>query len=146
MPVRKILCVCHGNTCRSPMFVGLLLQVLAEQGKRNIEVESAGMLRETAGMPANPHAIEAMRDRGIDITAHQARWIGTLDLAAYDRLLCVEPEQVDVLGSLGAPRERIEVLNEANGGIPNPYGKDLETYKTCSTIIRLAALAVANTL
>lgn len=132
---KKILCVCFGNTCRSPMFQALLVQEL--RGK-NADVESAG-LADRFGVPASPHAVECMRERGLDITGHRSRRASDLDLTAYDHIYCVEEALAQQLTALGAPREKVEVVE-----ISNPYGKDLETYRTCAEVLSCLATTLAS--
>lgn len=59
----KIICVCTGNTCRSPMAAALLQRLLP-----GAEVSSAGLYAEE-GMPASRHALLAMDEMGLDISA-----------------------------------------------------------------------------
>ena len=63
----KIVCVCTGNTCRSPMAAALLGRLLP-----GIEVTSAGLYAED-GAPASYHALLAMDELGVDISGHMAR-------------------------------------------------------------------------
>ena len=65
--IDSILVVCVGNICRSPMAEGLLRQSLPDR-----RIASAG-IDALAGQPADPIAIELMRARDLDITAHRAR-------------------------------------------------------------------------
>jgi len=132
---KKILCVCFGNTCRSPMFRALLIQEL--RGKE-VEVESAG-LADRFGVPASQHAVECMRERGLDITDHRSQRASDLDLTAYDHIYCVEEVLAHQLTALGAPREKVEVVE-----ITNPYGKDLETYRACAEVISRLAITIAS--
>ncbi|MFP4143782.1 MAG: Sua5/YciO/YrdC/YwlC family protein [Phycisphaeraceae bacterium] len=76
----KLLLVCSGNTCRSPMAEVLARQILAEQRgvrpegleKVGIEVVSAGVSA-ARGMPASADAVSAMREQGLDLTRHRSR-------------------------------------------------------------------------
>lgn len=67
--LKKVLVVCTGNTCRSPMAAGWLNRKLAGKGWA---AESAGV-GAWGGSPATSEAIEAMREIGIDISAHRSR-------------------------------------------------------------------------
>jgi len=120
---KKILCVCFGNTCRSPMLQAILSRNLSRQ---KFEIESAG-LSGNADRPASPNAIECMRERGLDITGHRSRRASDLNLHSYDHIYCVEEVLSQQLIELGAPKERIEVVE-----VSNPYGKDLKTYRACA--------------
>ena len=68
-PVKKVLMVCTGNTCRSPMAAGWLNQKLADKGW---VAESAGVAA-WGGDGASPEAVEVMREIGVDISAHRNR-------------------------------------------------------------------------
>ena len=67
--LKKVLVVCTGNTCRSPMAAGWLNQKLAGKGWK---AESAGVAAWGGGR-ASPEAIEVMREIGIDISSHRTR-------------------------------------------------------------------------
>ncbi len=67
--LKKVLVVCTGNTCRSPMAEGWLNHMLAGKGWA---AESAGV-GAWGGSPATPEAVAAMREMGIDISAHRSR-------------------------------------------------------------------------
>lgn len=117
------------------MLQALLLQEL--RGK-NAEVESAG-LADRFGVPASPHAVECMRERGLDITGHRSRRASDLDLTAYDHIYCVEEALAQQLMTLGAPKEKVEVVE-----ISNPYGKDLETYRACAEVLSRLVVTLAS--
>ena len=67
--LKKVLVVCTGNTCRSPMAEGWLNHKLAGKGW---VAESAGVAA-WGGDPASPEAVEVMREIGVDISAHRNR-------------------------------------------------------------------------
>lgn len=132
---RRILCVCFGNTCRSPMLQALLSRSLPRE---KFNIESAG-LADRSGAPASVHAIECMREKGLDITDHQSRKASDLDLASYDHIYCVEEVLSQQLIALGVPVEKVEVVE-----VSNPYGKDLETYRACAEVLSQIAEALAS--
>ncbi|NLK65354.1 MAG: low molecular weight protein arginine phosphatase [Tissierellia bacterium] len=68
----NILFVCTGNTCRSPMAEGIFKDMLKKNNIDYIKVSSAG-LSVFPGEHANEKAIKALKEKGIDITAHRAR-------------------------------------------------------------------------
>lgn len=147
-----ILVVCRGSTCRSPMLQCLLQERLNTRWDQDIalvrdvgdaiavdpvlaKVESAGTLKEAAGKPAAEHSITCMQKRGLDLSSHRSRWIGDLDLTVFDLFLCVGPDEAAALVERGVPRDKIEIVNEAQGGIPNPYQKGLGEYQACARVI-----------
>lgn len=144
MKRKKILCVCYGNTCRSPMLQALLTQELQSKGVE-VEVESAG-LADKFGASASHHTIECMKEKGLDITNHRSRRVSDLNLALYDHIYCVEESLVPQLIALGAPEKEVEVVEKERGGINNPYGSDLETYRACAEVLACVATALAGKL
>ena len=69
MSITHILVVCVGNICRSPMAEALLRDALT--GPEEITVKSAG-LGALVGQAADKHAVELMKERGMDLIAHRA--------------------------------------------------------------------------
>ena len=117
-----------------------MLQALLSRNlpRENFEIESAG-LADRSGAPASPHAIECMRERGLNITAHKSRRVSDLELSSYDHIYCVEEALAQKLIALGAPREKVEVVE-----VGNPYGQDLETYRVCAEVLSQFAKTLAS--
>lgn len=134
---KRILCVCFGNTCRSPMLQALLSRNLPCE---NFEIESAG-LADKSGAPASSHAIECMKEKGLDITAHRSRRASDLELSSYDHIYCVEEVLAQKLVALGAPIERVEVVE-----VSNPYGQNLEIYRACAEVLSQLTKTVVSKL
>lgn len=70
--VKRILFVCTGNICRSPMAEGLLKLMLEKRGIHGVQVESAGTTG-LEGQGADGLAVTTCRKKGIDLTGHRAR-------------------------------------------------------------------------
>ena len=131
--MQRILCVCLGNRSRSPMMQALLQLELGDASL----VESAGVRREAAGLPADPRAVQCMRDRGIDLSNHQSRWAGDLALADYARIFCVDGEIARRVRAL-APEDAKVVVSVVNGrgdGIPDPFEGGLPAYRSCLVLL-----------
>ena len=85
--IRRILVVCVGNICRSPMAEAVLRHALKEQ--EEIIVESAG-LGAMVDWPASEHAEVLMAERGLDISSHRARQLTPELIHEADLILVME--------------------------------------------------------
>lgn len=143
MTVRRLLLVCSGNTCRSPM-AAALLRSLWEQAAPGWEltVDSAGT-GAYPGMPATEHAITALQERGIDLTAHRSQAVLRLD--GYDLVLTMTRGHRDALRSrFPGSAQHIFTLGEYAGtgeDLPDPFGGPLTAYQ--QTLSALEALLPA---
>src|ERR1043165_5756507 len=134
----KILCVCTGNTCRSPMLATLLRGLVAQRGIEGVQVESAGT-GAGDGEPATPQAVSTMAGFGLDLRGHRSRHVGGVDLGGVDRVLCMTSSHAAYIRSLGVPAARIQVVNADHGGVPDPFGGTLADYELCArTLERFA--------
>ncbi len=129
----NILFVCTGNTCRSPMAEGLFKKMIADKNVDNVTCSSAGLFAMT-GDEVTPNAVKACERFEVDISAHRARRITSYVLDDTDKFVCMTPEHAASL-SMYVPIEKITVLG---GGIPDPYGGDLETYIKTANYIKTA--------
>ena len=117
----KIIFVCTGNTCRSPMAQGYLSSFALP----HLQVESRGFFAD--GSPVSENSAEAMNEIGIDISAHTSKQFTADDLNA-DMIICMSPSHRDILLSSGAKPERVSVLGD---GIGDPFGGDIHIYRLC---------------
>lgn len=129
----KILFVCTGNTCRSPMAEGIFKKLLSDKNITDIECSSAGIFAMT-GDEVTPNSVKACERFGVDISAHRARRINEYILDETDKFVCMTAQHASSL-SLYVPQEKIIVLGD---GIPDPFGGDLETYMICANSIKNA--------
>jgi protein-tyrosine phosphatase len=130
----RVLCVCTGNTCRSPMLSALLQAELRLKGRGDVAVDSAGT-GASPGEPATDEAQRAMVKRGLDISKHRTRAIGQLTIADYDRFLCMTSGHAAYVRSLGVPAAKIEVVNAQFGGVPDPFGGDDASYEATAKVL-----------
>lgn len=122
----KILVLCTGNTCRSPMAEGILKAMAAERGLRDFDVESMGFAAFGEEKPTT-NAVTAMKEIGIDISAKRSRRVTLSDLEEADIIYVMTPSHKDIL--LDAMPEldaQIKVLE-----IADPYGRELDVYREC---------------
>jgi protein-tyrosine phosphatase len=93
----RVLVVCTGNVCRSPIAEGLLRAAFAERlGDGAPEVASAGTMG-WEGSAADPNSVAAAAERGVDISAHVARAVSIADLRAADLVLAMGQEHADAV-------------------------------------------------
>jgi len=83
----KILFVCHGNICRSPMGEYVLKDMVRKAGReREFEIASAAVSREELGNPVYPPARRELAKHGITCEGHAARQVTMKDYHHYDRI------------------------------------------------------------
>ncbi len=127
--MKKILFVCTGNTCRSPMATGIFND-FAKKNNINACAYSAGIFVTESCVNAN--AIKAVADMGIDISAHIPMQFNDLFINEYDLFLTMSPGHKDFLVSRGVTSTRVYSLCEfagESGEVLDPYGGDEDLYK-----------------
>lgn len=128
----KIIFICTGNTCRSPMAEGLF-RVHGGEDKTGLTAASAGLFTQD-GMPASQNAVAAAAELGADITAHRSRML-TPDMAQDAHyLVCMTGAHYDRLCEL-FPDCADKVFTLLPEDISDPFGGDLETYRRAAAEI-----------
>jgi protein-tyrosine-phosphatase len=118
--IQKVLFVCYGNTCRSPMVEGLARKILGDKA----EVESAGL------MPmfecAQPEAVAILNELfDVDISHHRPRDVSVLSLDEYDRIIILDTYVYNTMSKLMKEHSDKLVLWDTE----DPFGQDRETYE-----------------
>lgn len=93
--MKKILFVCHGNICRSPMAECVLKHMVKNQGRAgDFFVDSAATSREEIGNPIYPPAVRKLKAEGVPLTGHRAVQMTREDYDKYDLLLAADSANV----------------------------------------------------
>ena len=135
----KIVFLCTGNTCRSPMAEGFW-RVLGGEEKTGLAASSAGLFT-ADGMPASAGALTAARERGAELSAHRSRQV-TKEIAEDAKyLVCMTGAHCDRLEELfPACKDKIYAL--AQRDIDDPFGGGIEVYRTAAAQIYDAVAAL----
>lgn len=97
----KILFVCHGNICRSPMAEFIMKDLVARAGlSHRIQIASAAVSREEIGNPVYPPAARELRRHGIACSGHAAHQITRQELEDYHRIYYMDASNARYLRRL----------------------------------------------
>ena len=124
----KILMVCLGNICRSPLAEGIMEKKINEHGL-DWKVDSAGTGSWHAGEAPDSRSINVANLHGIDITHQRARQLRVHDLDNYDLIFAMDSSNYrNILKLANAPQQEAKVamiMNmvepERNESVPDPY-------------------------
>ncbi|GBE30229.1 low molecular weight protein-tyrosine-phosphatase YwlE [bacterium BMS3Bbin04] len=144
--VTKILIVCTGNTCRSPMAEAILRERLKESGGDQFVVRGAGTVA-SEGHPAEIGAIQAMSERGVELQGHRSRplttelmdWADVVLVMTTDHLAELHERFPDYTQKAFLFSAYPEMDLEGIYGIDDPYGFDSDTYRTVAEEIATEA-------
>lgn len=125
MPV-KILMVCLGNICRSPLAEGLLA---AKLPKKTFLVDSAGTGNWHVGNKPDDRSVAVAKKNGIDISLQQGRQFKTSDFDAFDYIYVMDSSNYNdvlALAKNDAQRDKVKLILDAlfpgeNVDVPDPY-------------------------
>jgi len=129
----RILFVCSGNTCRSPLAEAIARRVASEADRADVEVSSAGT-NAWDGSPASDGALLVGMERGLDLSSHRSTLLTKEILDQTDLVLVMAPSHLARVKEL-LPTADAHLLggftSDPEHGTPvqDPFGGDLVAYR-----------------
>ncbi len=144
----KILMVCLGNICRSPLAQGILQKKL---NPKKYDVQSAGTSGYHIGKLPDIRSINVARKNGIDITNQRAAQFSVTDFDKYDYIFAMDAENYANIIALATSEEQKEkvsmILNEispdSDAEVPDPYYGGPKGFDNVYTLLDTACSIIA---
>ena len=129
----RMLFVCTGNTCRSPLAEAIARKVAIERGISDVDVASAGVGAYEGG-PASDGALLVGMERHADVAGHRSRLLTPELVADADVILAMGPQHVARAEALGGAGKTYLLSAYASHGatdraVSDPFGGDLDVYR-----------------
>ncbi len=141
----KVLVVCSGNICRSPLIAGYLRHRARAEGLSNLLVESRGLLG-IEGERADAHARQVARENGFDLDGHRSAGLRPSDVRSADLVVVMTLDQLEELRRRfpgDAPPALLIRAFESDalprGGapdLPDPIGRPIEAFRECFRVAK----------
>ena len=148
----RVLFVCLGNICRSPLAEAAFRRE-AERAGLEVETDSAGTGDWHVGEPPDPRAQATAKEHGIDISGYRGRQVTARDFAEYDLVLAMDHENLANLEKLRLDDARADLallLDEVEGrggeAVADPYFGGDEGFATTWSDVSTAARALVERL
>lgn len=145
----KILMVCLGNICRSPLAEGILQSKVHPD---KVQVDSAGTAAYHIGNLPDPRSIDVARKYGIDLTYQRARQFSVNDFDAFDLIYAMdESNYQNILALVRNSDDELKVkmiLNEtnpnSNHSVPDPYYGGVDGFENVYRMLDEACEVIAD--
>ncbi len=147
MVKHRLLFVCLGNICRSPMAEGAFRRAAAEEGVLDLfEIDSGGLGDWHVGQAPDQRAQKAAGLRGIDISGQSARQVGKDDFARFDLVLAMDGANYDDLKQIAPKDQRHKIRrfldfapHTGTKDVPDPFFGEAEGFDHALDLIEEAA-------
>lgn len=153
-PMNKILMVCLGNICRSPLAEGILRHKLSQKGLNHITVDSAGTSNYHTGECPDKRSAENARSHGIDISKLKARQFSKNDFDTFDMIFVMDTSNYNDVIELARDerdKQKVEmILNrvfpDTNMSVPDPYFGGEQGFENVFMLLDKACEVIANSI
>ena len=146
----KILMVCLGNICRSPLAEGILRSKISE----NHIVASAGTISFHEGSPPDKRSTKIAKEYGVDISHQRANYFTEKHLEDFDKIFCMDLKNLeDVLSKAKSEEQRNKVslimeeagvLSDEKIEVPDPYYGDMSDFEKVYKMLDQACEAIVK--
>ena len=142
----KIIFVCTGNTCRSPM-AEYIMRDYCKKKNLNIEIESRGLACSN-GKVISDNSFSALKELGIDASAHRSQSFTLRDLFEADLIITMTQGHKDALLYHFKAGDKVKTFDEMSGvgNVVDPYGLGLKEYVQCRNQIEKGVLEIVEKL
>ncbi len=144
----KVLMVCLGNICRSPLAEGILK---SKVDSTTVFVDSAGTAGYHVGNPPDSRSIDVARKYGLDISLQKCRKFTSKDFQEFDHIYVMDRSNLSNVSSLASSESELQkvklLLSEVNLGItevPDPYYGGVDGFEKVYQMIDEACEAIAK--
>lgn len=135
----RILFVCHGNICRSPMAEYIMKDLVTKAGRdADFYIESAATSTEEIGNPVYPPARRKLAENGIRCDGHAARQVTRRDYDRFDLIVCMDQMNLRWITRIipADPENKIHLLldfTDRPGDVADPWytGNFDATWRDC---------------
>lgn len=141
----RVLFVCMGNICRSPMAEGVFRKLVVEAGLQDrVDIDSAGTLDYHSGEAPDPRAVAASARRGVAIEGLRARQVGNTDCGKFDLVVAMDRGNLNRLRRMCQGGEEPRLLMDFATGrreheVPDPYASGPEAFEYVLDLIEAGA-------
>ncbi|KMQ67487.1 protein tyrosine phosphatase [Chryseobacterium sp. FH2] len=144
----KILMVCLGNICRSPLAEGIMKTKVPE----NFFVDSAGTISLHEGKHPDKRAIKIAANHNIDISSQRSRPVTKSDFEEFDKIYCMDIDVLaDVVSKALNEKQRqkvslfLEVLGDhKNAEVPDPYWGGMDDFENVFQLLNRGCDAIIS--